>query len=48
MLAPTQLLNDMQNTCNMNNNVCKNDIGATFDKLSTIEFEEKLINSSCF
>lgn len=46
MLAPTQLLNDMQN--NMNNNVCKNDIGATFDKLSTIEFEEKLINSSCF
>lgn len=46
MLAPTQLLNDVQN--NMNNNVCKNDIGATFDKLSTIEFEEKLMNSSCF
>lgn len=46
MLAPTQLLNDMQN--DMNNNVCKNDIGATFDKLSTIEFEEKLRNSSCF
>lgn len=46
MLAPTQLLNDMQNI--MNNNVCKNDIGATFDKLSTIEFEEKLMNSSCF
>lgn len=46
MLAPTQLLNDMQN--NMNNNVCKNDIGATFDELSTIEFEEKLMNSSCF
>lgn len=46
MLAPTQLLNDMQN--NMNNNVCKNDIGATFDKLSTIEFDEKLMNSSCF
>lgn len=46
MLAPTQLLNDMQN--NMNNNVCKNDIGATFEKLSTIEFEEKLMNSSCF
>lgn len=46
MLAPTQLLNDMQNI--MNNNVCKNDIGATFDKLSTIEFDEKLMNSSCF
>lgn len=46
MLAPTQLLNDMQS--NMNNNVCKNDIGATFDKLYTIEFEEKLMNSSCF
>lgn len=46
MLAPTQLLNDMQS--NMNNNVCKNDIGATFDKLSTIEFDEKLMNSSCF
>lgn len=46
VLAPTQLLNDMQN--NMNNNVCKNDIGATFDKLSAIEFEEKLMNSSCF
>lgn len=46
MLAPTQLLNDMQNI--MNNNVCKNDIGATFDKLSAIEFEEKLMNSSCF
>lgn len=48
MLAPTQLLNDMQNI--MNNNVCKNDIGATLDKLSTtcIEFEEKFMNSSCF
>lgn len=46
MLAPTQLLNDVQN--NMNNNVCKNDIGATFDKLSTIEFEEKLMKSSYF